>query len=177
MIDYAPGMRTIIRYEEWMVKKIEKNNMGNQALHCIGISPLVKDKEVIFLTDLENITVVNPAEVKLVLDTSSHFRKTQLYLESQWRQKIPTDTDLHIGDQAAMDLMPYQLEPAQISLRGYRRSRQNAGSRYSDERADCTWEREAHPCCDGQEHDDAVPERDVESLHYSARAPRFQENP
>lgn len=117
MFDYAPGMRTIIRDEEWMVKKIEKNNLGNLALHCIGISPLVKDKDVIFLTDLEDIKVVNPAEVQLVPDTSSYFRRTQLYLESQWRQQIPTDTDLHIGDKAAMDLMPYQLEPAQISLR------------------------------------------------------------
>ena len=117
MVDYAPGMRTIIRDEEWMVKKIEKNNLGNRALHCIGVSPLVKDKEVIFLTDLENIKVVNPAEVHLIPDTSSHFRRTQLYLESQWRQQIPTDTDLHIGDKAAMDLMPYQMEPAQISLR------------------------------------------------------------
>lgn len=117
MVDYAPGMRTIIRDEEWMVKKIEKNNLGNRALYCIGISPLVKDKEVIFLTDLEDIKVVNPAEVHLIPDTSSHFRRTQLYLESQWRQQIPTDTDLHIGDKAAMDLMPYQLEPAQISLR------------------------------------------------------------
>lgn len=117
MADYAPGMRIIIRDEEWMVRKIEKNNMGNQALHCVGISSLVKDREAIFLTDLEDITIVNPAEVKLIPDTSSHFRKTQLYLESQWRQQIPTDTDLHIGDRAAMDLMPYQLEPAQISLR------------------------------------------------------------
>ncbi len=117
MIDYAPGMRTIIRDEEWMVKKIEKNNLGNLALHCIGISPLVKDKEVIFLTDLEAIKVVNPAEVQLIADTSSHFRRTQLYLESQWRQQIPTDTDLHIGYKGAMDPMPYQLEPAQISLR------------------------------------------------------------
>ena len=116
MIDYAPGMRTIIRDEEWMVKKIEKNNLGNQALHCIGISPLVKDKEVIFLTDLEDVKVVNPAEVRLIPDTSSHFRRTQLYLESQWRQQIPTDMDLHIGNRAAMDLMPYQLEPAEISL-------------------------------------------------------------
>ena len=32
MVDYAPGMRTIIRDEEWMVKKVEKNNMGNNAL-------------------------------------------------------------------------------------------------------------------------------------------------
>ena len=117
MTEYAPGMRTIIRDEEWMVKRIEKNTMGNQTLHCIGVSPLVKDREAIFLTDLEEIKVVDPAEVKLIPDTSSHFRRTQLYLESQWRQQIPTDTDLHIGDKAAMDLMPYQLEPAQIALR------------------------------------------------------------
>ena len=116
MVDYAPGMRTVIRDEEWMVKKIEKNSMGNQALHCIGISPLVKDKEAIFLTDLEQIRIVNPAEVKLVPDNSPHFRRTQLYLESQWRQLIPTDTALHIGDQAMMDLMPYQLVPAQTAL-------------------------------------------------------------
>ena len=25
MVDYAPGMRTIIRDEEWMIKKIDKN--------------------------------------------------------------------------------------------------------------------------------------------------------
>lgn len=37
MVDYAPGMRTIIRDEEWMVKKVEKNNMGNNALYCVGI--------------------------------------------------------------------------------------------------------------------------------------------
>ncbi|MDO4554217.1 MAG: DEAD/DEAH box helicase [Lachnospiraceae bacterium] len=117
MIEFAPGMRTIIRDEEWMVRKVEKNTMGNKVLHCVGISPLVKDKEAIFLTDLEKITVVNPAEVKLVKDTSPYFRRSKLYIESQWRQKIPTDTSLHIGDKAAMDLMPYQLEPAQISLR------------------------------------------------------------
>lgn len=40
MVEYAPGMRTIIRDEEWMVKKIETNSLGNKALHCIGISPL-----------------------------------------------------------------------------------------------------------------------------------------
>ena len=117
MVDYAPGMRIIVRDEEWMIKKIEKNSLDNLALYCIGISPLVKDKEVVFLDDLENIMVVNPAEVKLIRDTSPHFRRTQLYLESQWRQQIPTDTDLHIGDKAAMDLMPYQLDPAQIALR------------------------------------------------------------
>ena len=64
MIDFAPGMRTIIRDEEWMVKKIETNSLGNKTLYCVGISPLVKDREAIFLTDLEEIQIVDPAEVK-----------------------------------------------------------------------------------------------------------------
>lgn len=117
MIDYAPGMRTIIRNEEWMVKKVETNSLGNKTLHCVGITPLVKEREAIFLTDLEHVSIVNPAEIKLIADSSPFYRKAILYIESQWRQKIPTDSDLHIGDKAAMDLMPYQLEPAHISLR------------------------------------------------------------
>lgn len=97
MIDFAPGMRTIIRDEEWMVKKIETNSLGNKTLYCVGISPLVKDREAIFLTDLEEIQIVDPAEVKLVADTSPFYKRALLYLESQWRQQIPTDANLHIG--------------------------------------------------------------------------------
>ena len=116
MVEFAPGMRTIIRDEEWMVKKIETNSLGNKALYCVGISPLVKDKNAIFLTDLETVQIVNPAEVKLVPDHSSKYKRSLLYLESQWRQKIPTDTNIHIGHKAVMDPMPYQLDPAKLSL-------------------------------------------------------------
>ena len=117
MVEYSPGMRAIIRDEEWMIKKITTNSMNNKALYCVGISTLVKDKEAVFLSDLESIKIVNPAAVKLVPDDSPRFRRSQLFIESQLRQKIPTDTDLHIGNKAAMDLMPYQLEPAQVALR------------------------------------------------------------
>ncbi len=116
MTDFAPGMRAIIRDEEWVVKKIETNSLGNKSLYCTGVSPLVKDREAIFLADLERIQVVNPAEVKLVADTSPFYKKSLLYLESRWRQQIPTDANLHIGHKAAMDLMPYQLDPAKLSL-------------------------------------------------------------
>ena len=116
MPDYAPGMRIIIRDEEWMIKKVEKNSLGNKALYCVGILPLVKDRESIFLTDLEEIQIVNPAEVQLVPDNSPFYKRSLLFLESQWRQKIPTDTNLHIGHKAVMDLMPYQLDPAKRAL-------------------------------------------------------------
>lgn len=101
-------------------KKIETNSLGNKTLHCIGISPLVKDREVIFLTDLEEIQIVNPAEVNLIPDDSPFYKRTLLYLESQWRQQIPTDLSLHVGHRAAMDLMPYQLDPAKLALKSTR---------------------------------------------------------
>lgn len=109
-------MRLIIRDEEWMIKKIDTNEIGKKALSCIGISTLVKDKEAIFLTDLEEIEAIDPAKVKLVKDDSPKYTKSLLYLESQWRQKNPTDKNIHIGHRAAMDLMPFQLEPTKISL-------------------------------------------------------------
>ena len=45
MTEYAPGMRTIIRDEEWMIRKVETNTLGNKTLYCVGISPLVTDRE------------------------------------------------------------------------------------------------------------------------------------
>lgn len=116
MIEYAPGMRLIIRDEEWMIKKIDTNEIGAKALTCIGISPLVKDKEAIFLDDLEKIDPVDPTKVRLIKDDSPKYTKSLLYLESQWRQKAPTDKNIYIGHKAAMDLMPFQLEPTKISL-------------------------------------------------------------
>ena len=115
-IEFSPGMRIIVRDEEWTVKKVESNTLGSQSLHCVGISPLVKDKKSIFITELESIDLVNPAATKLVADDSPFFRKSRLYVESQWRQQIPTDSDLHIGDKAAMDPMNYQLEPVALAL-------------------------------------------------------------
>ncbi len=117
MADYAPGMRVIIRDEEWMIKKSDKNSYGNSTLQCIGITPLVKDKTAYFLSDLEKIEVVDPAQTKIVPDDSAHFDRSRLYLESQWRQIVPTDTKLHIGHKAVMNVLRYQLEPAQSSLK------------------------------------------------------------
>lgn len=115
--EYAPGMRIIVRGEEWIIKRVERNSLGNQTLQVVGISSLVKDYESRFMTDIEKeIEIVDPAKVKLIPDDSAFFKKSKLYIESHLRQKIPTDTKIHIGDKAAMDLMPYQLEPAQIAL-------------------------------------------------------------
>jgi len=114
---FAPGMRVIIRDEEWMIKKCDINSYGYATLQCVGISPLVKDKSAYFLSDLERIEIVDPSKTKLIIDKSSHYDRSRLYLESQWRQMIPTDANLHIGHHAVMNVLPYQLEPARVSLK------------------------------------------------------------
>lgn len=117
MSNYSPGMRVIIRNEEWMIRKTERNSLDNQSLYCVGISPLVKDRETIFLADLEEIIPVDPAQTVLVPDDSQLFKRSRLFIESQWRQQIPTKPGLYIGDRAAMDLMNFQLEPARMALK------------------------------------------------------------
>lgn len=116
MAEYSPGMRLIIRDEEWMVRKAETNTIGGKALYCVGISPLVRDHESVFLSDLEKITPVDPTAIKFIADDSPFFRRSKLYIESQWRQQIPTDVELHIGHKAAMDEMTFQLEPTRQAL-------------------------------------------------------------
>ena len=116
MADFAPGMRVLIRDEEWMIRKCDPNSYNTYTLQCVGLSPLVRDKTAYFLSDLEKIIVIDPAKTTLVPDGSARFTRSRLFLESLWRQKIPTDTKLHIGHHAVMDVMPYQLEPAAMSL-------------------------------------------------------------
>ncbi len=115
---YAPGMRVVIRGEEWAIKKVETNSFGNQTIHAVGLSTLVKDKPARFLVDLEaDIQIVDPLQTQLIVDDSPFFSRSRLFIESQWRQKVPTHTNLHIGHEAAMNMVPFQLEPAGLALR------------------------------------------------------------
>lgn len=109
----APGARVVVRDSEWLVRKVNKTPTGGHAISVIGLSELVKGKESIFLDEIDkNIEVLDPAATKLVIDTSSSYQKARLYIESLLRQTPPTDENLYIGHRAAMDLVPYQLDPA-----------------------------------------------------------------
>ena len=116
MAEFAPGMRVLIRDEEWMIRKCDRNSFQTYTLQCVGLSPLVRDKTAYFLSDLERISIIDPAKTALIPDDSARFSRSRLFLESQWRQQIPTDGRLHVGHHAVMDVMPYQLEPAAMSL-------------------------------------------------------------
>jgi hypothetical protein len=99
------------------VRRVDRTSTGGQCLSVIGLSELVKEKEAIFLPEIESqagngIEVLDPAETKLVPDTSSSFRDSLLYIESLLRQTPPTDDKLYTGHTAAVDAVPYQLDPA-----------------------------------------------------------------
>ncbi len=114
----APGSRVVVRDEEWVVRRVDHASDGGLLLTCDGVSELVRDRAARFLTRLEEeVRVLDPAQTELVQDDSEQYRASLLYLESLLRQVSPNDACIHVADRAAMDLVPYQLDPAVQSLR------------------------------------------------------------
>lgn len=114
---FAPGARVEIRGEEWIVRRAEPTSTGDTAVHVTGLSELVRNKNSIFLTDLDReMRVLEPEQTELVADPSPGYRRTRLYLESLFRQSPPTDARLYRGHRGAMDAAEYQLVPAGRAL-------------------------------------------------------------
>ena len=116
-MQYTPGQRVIIRDAEWTIRKVELLSDDGYELVCDGFSNFVKGKEAIFLTTYEkSIQIVDPLETKFIIDKSSGFTKSLLYMESLLKDVVPTDTKIHRASRAAMDIVPYQFEPALQAL-------------------------------------------------------------
>lgn len=114
----APGMRVVIRDAEWVIRKVDTASDGGQQLTCDGVSELVRDKTALFLTRLEDdIQVLDPALTRLVQDDSPGYSDSLLSIESQLRRQSINDDKIHIAHQGAMDLVPYQLDPAIQALK------------------------------------------------------------
>lgn len=115
---FAPGMRVVIRDEEWLIRRVDPSADGGHLLSCDGISELVSGQEALFLTELEDeIEILDPAQTKLVPDISDKYSAALLYLESQRRRSIANDESIHLGHRSVMNLVPYQLDPAIQALR------------------------------------------------------------
>jgi superfamily II DNA or RNA helicase len=113
----APGARILVRDAEWLVRKVDRTVTNRQAVSVVGLSQIVKDREAIFLEEIDQIELLNPADTELVADISSFYRDSILFMESLLRQTPPTDEYLYIGYQGAMDVVPYQLDPAIQALK------------------------------------------------------------
>ncbi len=114
----APGARVLIRDAEWLVRRVDVTSTGGRALSVTGISEIVRNREAIFLTEAEkSIEALDPAQTNIVQDSSEKYSAGMLYIESLLRQTAPSDEHLYIGHKAAMDFVPYQLDPAIQALK------------------------------------------------------------
>jgi superfamily II DNA/RNA helicase len=118
---YAPGARVIVRDCEWIIRRVDACDDGGFVITVDGLSELVLGKSSQFLTKLEEkadaIKLLDPAETKFEQDMSPGFEKSRLFIETQLRQCTPSDDRIHLGHRAAMDPVPYQLDPALQSLK------------------------------------------------------------
>ena len=117
MTQIAPGAHIEVRDAVWRVVRVDQTSTGKAAWRCVGVSEIVRDREALFLEELERkVTVLDPRETNLVRDTSSQHRAGLLYIESLLRDVPPTGPELTVGHRAAMDELPFQLEPAYKAL-------------------------------------------------------------
>lgn len=114
----APGSRVVIRDAEWLVRRTDRTRTGGQALLCVGLSEIVREKEATFLTEVEDaVEVLRPEDTQLVLDRSSGYANSLVYVEALLRQSPPTDDRIYVGHKGAMDAVPYQMDPAIQALK------------------------------------------------------------
>ena len=116
----APGARALIRDEEWIVQNADVCQLGGWQLSCIGISETVRNRRALFLSQLEDVTLIDPAKTELVFDESPSFIASRLYVESKLRQSALQGDAIVQGHKAVMDALPFQLVPAHQVLRQLR---------------------------------------------------------
>lgn len=118
---YAPGNRLVIRDAEWLVKRARNLENNNWILDVVGLSEVVRDMESQFVTKFEkDIVHLDPVDTEFILDESSGYRDSILFMESLLRKRTPKDSKIYVGDKAAIDAVPYQMEPAAKALTQHR---------------------------------------------------------
>lgn len=110
----------MIRNEEWLVQSADPCSLGGHQLSCIGLSETVRNRHALFLTTLDEVTLIDPARTELVTDDSPSFLASRLYIEARLRQATPSGDTLVQGHKGVMDTLPFQLVPAHQVLQQLR---------------------------------------------------------
>lgn len=82
---YAPGATVIVRDETWLVTSAKPSTDG-WLLKVRGLSDYVRDHEATFYTALDDVEVLDPTDVNVIVDQSPRYRRTRLWLETTLRQ-------------------------------------------------------------------------------------------
>jgi superfamily II DNA or RNA helicase len=119
---YATGSYIRVRDEDWLVTGVEETALDGDALTCTGASALVQDERAVFLTELDDVTMLLPEHTRFVDDDSSHYTNARLYLEAVMRRAaLPrSEKGLALTDRFLLDPLDYQQRPAQMALSNLR---------------------------------------------------------
>lgn len=101
-VQLAPGSRITARDEEWLVRRVNRTQIGALLLTVTGLSPLVRDREARRIDQIERelnepVSVFDPRTTVPVRDSSPYYRDTRLFLEALLRQATPADGRLCIA--------------------------------------------------------------------------------
>jgi hypothetical protein len=80
----APGARSLIRDEEWIVQNAEMCDLGGWQLSCIGVSETIRNRHALSLTQLEAVTFTDPAKTDLIFDTSPIRPRSDSHASACW---------------------------------------------------------------------------------------------
>ena len=115
---FAPGMKVVVRDEEWLITNVEHADTGAQLLQVRGMSELVRDTDAAFFTDLDKVEAIRPEDTRFVHDSTSKYLHSRLYIDAMLRSlPVPrSDSAFHVAKQQLLDPLSYQLLPAQKAI-------------------------------------------------------------
>lgn len=113
----APGVTIECRDEHWLVSNVARTTDGFR-IRARGVSDYVRDTTATFFTALDDITVVDPANVAVTPGGSLLFRHIRLWLESTLRRTpVPLyQRQLEVATQMLADPLDYQLSAVKLAL-------------------------------------------------------------
>lgn len=121
MPEIVPGMRVLCRDAEWMVTRVRRYaNYRHAVVHCVGTDDLVRGQEAAFLSELDELSPVDPADTELVADTSQGYALSRLFLETQLRQMPVTHTGPDLAGMGAFKPMEFQRAAVRKALKQLR---------------------------------------------------------
>ncbi len=119
---YSAGTRIRCRDAEWLVTRVEPSSTfgTNNAVHAVGIDEMVRGHRAVFLTQLDDIELVDPRRTQPVADDSSGYRRARLFVEAQLRQMPATGMKPDPAGMGAFDPMRFQLLTVEMALKQLR---------------------------------------------------------
>ncbi|WP_052239188.1 helicase-related protein [Kocuria rhizophila] len=116
-LDIAPGAIVEVRDEQWLVSAVEQTADG-ELLTVRGVSELVEGTTAQFYRSIDSVRTQDPSQTRVVADTSSHYAKSRLWLESTLRKtSLPiSEPQPALTSHALADALTYQRQAVEKAL-------------------------------------------------------------